>query len=80
MAMGHVGMSVDEGLRGDADAWQRGDRFLTNKKNKKNKKNKNAYFNKIEKSLDKPMEESVEKWLAKLVKMGFISYYRSNFR
>jgi hypothetical protein len=41
MAMGHVGMSVDEGLRGDADAWQRGDRFLI-----KNKKNKNAYFNK----------------------------------
>ncbi len=39
--MGHVGMSVDEGLRGDADAWQRGDRFLTKVKNKKNK---NAYF------------------------------------
>jgi hypothetical protein len=35
MAMGHVGMSVDEGLRGDADAWQRGDRFLTKKKKKK---------------------------------------------
>jgi hypothetical protein len=77
MAMGHVRMSVDEGLCGDADAWQRGDRFLTKVKNKKNK---NAYFNKIEKSLDKPMEEGVEKWLAKLVKMGFISYYRSNFR
>jgi len=30
-----VGMSVDEGLRGDADAWQRGDRFLTKNKNKK---------------------------------------------
>jgi hypothetical protein len=70
MAMGHVEMSADASdawLRGDADAWQRGDRFLT----KKNKKNKNAYFNKIERSLDKLMEEGVEKWLAKLVKVGF---------
>jgi len=34
------------------------------------------FFNKIEKSLDKLMEECVEKLLAKLVKMSFISYYR----
>jgi hypothetical protein len=39
--MGHVGMSVDEELRGDANVWQRGDGFLTKIKNKKNK---NAYF------------------------------------
>jgi hypothetical protein len=29
------------------------------------------YFNKIERSLNKLMKEGVEKWLAKLVKVGF---------
>jgi hypothetical protein len=72
MAMGHVELSADAWRCGCVAAWQCGDRFLTKTKIKnKKKKNNNAYFNKIERSLDKLMEEGVEKWLAKLVKVGF---------
>jgi hypothetical protein len=77
MAMGHVEMSADAWrCRCVVAVWQHGDRFLIKtktkkKEKKKEKKNKNTYFNKIERNLDKLMEEGVEKWLPKLMKMSF---------